>query len=383
MADLVQTDVAVIGAGIAGCIAALALAPTCRVLLVDRQAEPPPRIGECLPPAARRILEALGLSETLTGPNSPHQCSLGMQSYWGSSHCHINDHLRNPDGAGYHLDRAAFEGFLRARAEAAGAVFLRPATFQKAETEDDGLRLHLLRGGGNSAVEQRVHTRYVIDAGGRTAPFAKRLPGSRIHLDRLTACWATIPNRDPRKMGLILAAQNGWWYSAPLPNGRRVLAYQSDSDLINSSLHREPAAFLDLAGREPVLAELTDSVQTDLVLHGMVAAGSSRLPTAAGAAWAAVGDAACAFDPLSSQGMFHAMATAMQLGDLLKASRRLTHPNAENTAWVQQQYRAQIERVWQGYQTHRLLFYGMERRFCHAPFWQRRHATVSFMEKKG
>lgn len=366
-------DVAIIGAGVAGCIAAIALAPSCRVLLLDRQNEPPARIGECLPAAGRRILEPLGLFGELTRPDSPHRRALGMQSYWGSPRCQINDDLRNPDGFGFHLDRPAFEGFLRDQAVAAGATFWRPVRFQKAESDGETVDLQLYDEGEGR--EQKVRAGYVIDAGGRAAPFAKHQTGARIHLDRLTACWATIPNTDARAMGTIQAAENGWWYSAPLPNGRRVLAYQSDSDLIDSALHRDADRFLTKAGREPVLAQWINPQKPELFLHGIVPAGSSRLPQPAGRLWAAVGDAACAFDPLSSQGMFHAMATAMQLCDLLKATQQLKNGGVSSRATVQKTYTDQIEQIWQRYCSHRLLFYGLEQRFTTSPFWQRRHGA--------
>lgn len=368
-----QCDVAIIGAGVAGCVAAIALASVCQVLLLDRWDQPPARIGECLPAAARRILEPLGLFGELTRPDSPHRRALGMQCYWGSAQLQISDGLRNPDGFGFHVDRPVFEGYLRRQAQAAGATFWRPFAFQKAEGEGYALRL-LLRDEADGC-ERTVVAGYVIDAGGRAAPFAKKQTGARLQLDRLTACWATVANTDPRAMGLIHATENGWWYSAPLPNGRRVLAYQSDSDLIDSTLHRDSEGFLKRVGCEPVLAKLVAPKSAELELHGMVAAGSSRLPTAAGQSWAAVGDAACAFDPLSSQGMFHAMATAMQLCDLLKSTQRLKNADAANRTAVQQSYSGQIDRIWQHYCRHRLYFYGLERRYAAAPFWQRRQGT--------
>ncbi|WP_248290989.1 FAD-dependent oxidoreductase [Pseudoalteromonas arctica] len=56
-----QTDVVIIGAGVAGCIAALALCDSYQVTLIDKSEMPEERIGECLAPAARRILQQLDL----------------------------------------------------------------------------------------------------------------------------------------------------------------------------------------------------------------------------------------------------------------------------------------------------------------------------------
>ena len=56
-----QFDVLVVGAGPAGSTAALNLAPLRRVALVEACAETTRRIGESLPPAARRLLRDMGL----------------------------------------------------------------------------------------------------------------------------------------------------------------------------------------------------------------------------------------------------------------------------------------------------------------------------------
>jgi len=58
---LIRADVLIFGAGPAGAVAALNLAPTWRVILVERKAQAVRRIGEALPPAARRLLTDMGL----------------------------------------------------------------------------------------------------------------------------------------------------------------------------------------------------------------------------------------------------------------------------------------------------------------------------------
>ena len=111
-----KTDIVIIGGGVAGCTAPIALSGFCNVMLIDKLSAPVTRIGECLPPAARRIFKRLGLSDAweLNGGELVTALkSLGIQSYWGSDRVQIADHLRNPDGFGWHLDRRAFEAYLR------------------------------------------------------------------------------------------------------------------------------------------------------------------------------------------------------------------------------------------------------------------------------
>ncbi len=105
MADY-KTQIVILGAGIGGCIAALALAPFYSVLLVDQHTEPEARTGECLAPAAGRILHKLALTGLLA---DGHLGSHGLLSYWGTQTPTLIDQLANPDGHGWHLDRQLFE----------------------------------------------------------------------------------------------------------------------------------------------------------------------------------------------------------------------------------------------------------------------------------
>ena len=75
---------------------------------------------------------------------------------------------------------------------------------------------------------------FAIDAGGRTAPLARRLGAKRQVNDRLVCGW--VHGRAcsiGRGVGLttVEAVPDGWWYTAPLPEERRVLAFLTDADL--------------------------------------------------------------------------------------------------------------------------------------------------------
>jgi 2-polyprenyl-6-methoxyphenol hydroxylase-like FAD-dependent oxidoreductase len=78
---LICTDVVIVGAGPAGVVAALTLAPTRRVVLVDRREHSAPRIGEALPGAARRLLTDMGLFDGFLAQGYPPW--YGNRSVWG------------------------------------------------------------------------------------------------------------------------------------------------------------------------------------------------------------------------------------------------------------------------------------------------------------
>ncbi|MFT5164112.1 MAG: flavin-dependent dehydrogenase [Alteromonadaceae bacterium] len=349
-------DIAIVGAGVAGCTAAIALCPTHKVILIDKQASPPPRVGECLPPAARRILQRLGLLGDFV--KQAHLQSQGMQSSWGTDKLYTTDNLANPDGFGWHLDRQAFESYLREVAVQRGAQALWPAQLISSKYVD-GLWVLQLDDG------RTIAAKWVIDAGGRNSSFVRQQGIGRTALDKQISCWTVMADSQPSRLGLLSACENGWWYSAGIPGNKRVIALQTDPDLIDLKTHKQRSAFLQLAQACPVISHLVGEGEFEPGKNesiNVVAANSTRLDQVVGKQWVALGDAALSFDPLSSQGMFNAMAAAMQLAELFIAGQS-----------IERHYELQTQRIWHHYINHRNGFYAQERRWQASPYWQRRH----------
>lgn len=371
-------DITIIGGGVAGCIAAIALAPFYSVVVIDKLTEPNERIGECLAPAARRILRQLNLLDGFDQPDlRTHQPwnvqNYGTQSYWGSEQVQVVDHLRNPDGFGWQLNRQGFEVYLRESAVNRGVTCLWGTKLHRAQYE--ALRWQLTVQSVDETTEQSqqlITAKFVIDASGRQSHFAKKLGIQRQPFDQLIACWATLTTADENKMSTISASENGWWYSSPLPNNKRVLAFQTDSDLIDRTAIKQQAHFLDLAAANPAISNILQRQEGSINYHGTVAANSTLLDAVVGQQWVALGDAAISFDPLSSQGMFNAMANAMQLTELLVGSQLIERADAQRMQQFNTMYSEQIHQVWTHYLYHKKVFYGQEQRWKDAEFWKRR-----------
>lgn len=352
---MIAADVAVVGAGPAGAAAALALAGEARVVLIDRRAEPEDRIGETLPGAARRLLAGLGLdAEAVMGDG--HEPVWARRGVWGAARPVELDALADPDGPGVRLDRRRFEARLRAEAAARGARLVAPAAARAA------------RGAQGWTVEAgavRIAAPVLIDAGGRGSRLLPDQAGRPAAQDRLVCVWTHLPLLRPaQSITYVEAEPDGWWYTAPLPGGRRLLAFHSDADGVRATgVHRR---LLERALSLPSLAaELSDA---DAGRPGVVrtcAAHGARPAAAGGDGWLAVGDASMCFDPLSSQGLFHALYTGLTAG---RAAQAMLHGDAGAGA----AYSAALDPVWNAYVAHRDLYYGMERRWPGAPFWQRR-----------
>jgi flavin-dependent dehydrogenase len=357
----IEADVLVVGAGPAGAACALNLAPMWRVLMTDRRQAGEIRIGESLVPAARRLLADMGLWDTFVAQG--HRSSFGGRSVWGGPEPVERDNLRDLDGPGWHLDRMRFDDWLRAVAVQRGAAALIPAQLGAMVRDGATWRTDLDVDGRRVPISARV----VVDAGGRGSTVARGLGGRRIFGDRLVCGWLHGQDRPDRQAGLthIEAEPDGWWYTAPLPGNRRVVAFHTDSDLPAAGVAADgPAA---LRRRVPAfLSEvLASNGFTSGSEGGFCAAHSAELVPAAGDGWLAVGDSALSFDPLSSQGLFNALYTGLAGAEA--ADRALSGDADALLA-----YAAALSPVRDAYRIHLQAWYGLERRWAERVFWERR-----------
>jgi flavin-dependent dehydrogenase len=369
-------DVAIIGAGPAGAAAGLALGGRARVLLIDRVAEPAPRIGESLIPAARRLLSDLGVLKAFEA--EPHPPYLGNRSVWGGDWAET-DFLRDPDGAGWHLDRVRFETFLRKAAGARGCRIIAPAKLETiAARGAGGWDIAVTDGRDRLEIEAKV----VIDATGRAATVAKRLGAARKNSDRLTARWirGQTSGETSRTAGFstVESEAEGWWYTAPLADGTRVLAFHTDTDLMSETETVSADGLIARAMRCPAMAALLEETGFQADALGEIwttAANTARTDPLAEAdpstqsGWLAVGDAGLSLDPLSSRGIFNALYTGVSGG--MTAHRMLA-----GDAGAVPDHIAGLERIASGYEQHLALIYAAETRWPDQPFWQRRSAAA-------
>jgi len=400
-----ETDVLIIGAGIAGCIMALALCSRYSVTLIDKHASPQPKPGESLPPAVNRIFNKLKIGDILS--QNKHLVCHGMTSSWASSSPITTDNLRNPDGMGWHVNRQQLEQDLRSVAKNRGVNLISPAnvaqaTFLDSPNEKQHWRIELASE-QNSQQDQNciLKPAVVIDATGRHSAFIRQFVKTRQikrqQFDKLMSVWVSYPSSNNQHLSTLVPTENGWWYSAPLPtqpfvtsesgnqkqpfatNHYRMLAWQTDADLMDKALTNKISGtnetpiinhLLAQAEQIPELqSELSNMDTHHIRHHGKVAANSSRLAHASGRQWFAIGDAAMSFDPLSSQGMFNGMATAMQLADLLNP---ISLTSAEQLQRAALTYQRQLDSIWQHYLHHRDYYYDQETRWKNTEFWLRR-----------
>jgi len=167
-----------------------------------------------------------------------------------------------------------------------------------------------------------VQAEFVIDATGRSARIARARGAKRIRLDRLVAAFEAARGTTDLT---VTALENGWSYAAP-----GITAFLTDADLLPRTTVR-----------------VTD-------------ASTSHLDRIAGPGWLAVGDAAVAFDPLSSQGIVTALVMGREAG---RVAAGLQDPAG---------YVESYEALLREHLALKSAYYAMETRWPDSPFWARR-----------
>jgi flavin-dependent dehydrogenase len=359
-----KADVAVLGGGPAGAAIALELLNRgYSTVVIERSDYGGARIGETLPPAIQPLLVSLGIWDRFLAEK--HLPSFGIRSAWGGDELHENDFIFNPYGAGWHVDRVRFDVMLARCAEEAGAAVYRDARLTSCENQGYGKwKVEI----AHCDQSHSFRTKFLIDATGRASYAARKQGARRIAWDRLigVVCFFSLATQQSLidSSTLIEAVEDGWWYSAGLPGSGLVLAYMTDADLYARALYQARNYWSQqLAITKHTRLRVENYCQTSD--PHIVPANSSRLDRVTNGNWLAIGDAAMAFDPLSGQGVFKALQSALRVAESM-------HRHWKGDVSALTQYEKSVEQDFDRYLLKRSAFYSSEQRWPRAPFWQRR-----------
>lgn len=369
-------DVIIIGAGIAGCAAALALRqqlPHLSILLLERRKNTPQpfRIGETLPPQAMALLQQLDLLEQFRLRGDV--VSLGNRSAWGSSQLSENLFLYSCYGHGWHIDRASFDNWMAQQAERSGATILHDATVTGTPAYDRQ-RWHLGIKQNNQAT-RGIETPVIVDASGMGAFFSRNQNVNMVSHDKLIGIFRYYQTSDTSagdkghdSYTLVESCPYGWWYSAGLPHGRRIIALMTDSDLARTGNLLHETAWCEALFSTHHTCTRFEHAKPLTSLH-IKPAHSQKLERFCGQGWYAAGDAASTFDPLSSLGIYKALRHG------LLASYAIRDDLLDKTG-TREKYQHIFNAEFGHYLHMRQQYYRLEQRFTNAPFWQRRHSSA-------
>lgn len=356
------SDVVIVGGGPAGAAVALALARRgLSPIVLEAEAGPRLKVGECLPPSINPLLDHSGLTERLRRGNLP---SHGNQFAWGSDSIEERDFIFGTTGDGWRLDRQAFEHELMCAAVEAGARWRGSRRLVTCSSEHG--RFELLVKGPRGAEIYRAD--FVVDATGRTAQLARALGARRVVYDRLVGIASYFPGSDAAaeedSFTLVEAVPSGWWYSSRLPDGKLIAVYMSDGDLLDPAA-RQPDGWFARLNKTKYTVQRACKYGGEHPTPRIVAAHTARLTRVAGDGWLAVGDSAVSFDPLASHGISMAMGSGFHAASAI-VDYLNSRPNALRV------YERLIDSGFAHYLLMRHDAYSRERRWPQELFWQRR-----------
>jgi len=332
-----QFDAIVVGAGIAGCAAAVTLAELgCRVALVDRRDTGRPKTcGHCLSPRAEGALRALGLRDLVGDLAEAGHRTVRIET----SGRHLTLPMRQP---GIVIRRDRLDPALRARAREHGVEFLDRhrvvAVDGPDSTDDDGghgamRTVHLQRtsypGGGRGCdmAPLRVRTALIVGADGLGSAVA-RCTGLAIEAQATSigvsfdlpaseaASWPPeiLPMATPFGQGEVRMHVGRAGYVG--------LVRESDGRVHAAALLRQrDGRGIDV---DAALAELLGNRVDRAALASLRRVGASPMPwrprSVAEVGVALVGDAAGYAEPFTGEGMTWAFESAALLGAVVKAN---------------------------------------------------------------
>jgi len=310
-------DVVVVGTRIAGAATARLLAQRgLRVLAVDRATFPSDTLStHQLQVAGGARLHRWGLLDRIVAAGTPPT----RRVRFATAGITLDGTMPSHEGvdALYSPRRTLLDATLVAAAREAGAEVRENVVVEELVTDGGavaGVRLRE-KGAASSSVER---ARLVVGADGKHSMVAK-------------AVGATVKRRvAPRTV-----ASYAYWEGVPLDRGlmlgapRRAVGVWATNDGLTLTYVARPIEEFDALRRDPEAGLLR--TLDDVGLGAAVRAGRrverlrsspdlpNELRASAGPGWALVGDAGCVIDPITGQGMSHALEGAELLADAVAA----------------------------------------------------------------
>ena len=362
-----QTDIIVAGGGPAGATVARLLAGYgLRVVVLERHAFPRYQIGESLTPRILPIFDFLNIrSEVERAGFLP---IAGHTVCWGEAQPRTTYYSPDHSRRGFQVWRADFDALLLDQARQAGAQVFEGQAVEAVSLPQGSDGVHV-----RTASRQRITASFFIDATGRSGLLARqglRRRNRHFQTLALAAYWRDVvePRGVERGNTLIEAYANGMVWSLALHTGLRnvtlLVDWWTGSDIRRTTLADCYHAEL---GKAPYISSLLQGAQTAIAPH----ATDATLYTATqfgDVRFLLVGDAGLFIDPLSSEGVHKAMASALTGAVVVNTLLRRPTMRSHALSFYEQ-------RQLQTYTSHyrqSLDYYRQEQRWPESPFWRAR-----------
>ena len=323
-------DVAIIGGGPAGSVAAALLARAGRrVIVLERDKFPRFHIGESLLPFSMQAFTRLGLHEKFARAGFMEKFGGEMYGACGDDGVkfYFEDGFRSQTDRSYQVTRADFDKVLLDHAAESGAEVREETGVDQVEFCDDSAMLAISskRNGG----AEEITARYVIDASGRNSILSAKfkLKKNYEHLQKVSifAHYGGMIRAEGRDGTLtrMVRALDRWFWVIPLSAERTSVGVVLDGAVYRQSGLSAEEFLQQAIEEQPLLMQqMRDAERVTPVRTA--ADFSYRSTQLTGDRWMLAGDAAGFIDPVFSSGVFLAVLGGEQAADVLHEV--LDHP---------------------------------------------------------
>jgi flavin-dependent dehydrogenase len=290
-----QHDVAIIGGGLAGCAAALALLARGQSVVVIASPNHREKPTETAAPQLASLLGSISATEALRACEPCY----GIVSAWGTHTPALKPAIVNPYGHAWFIHRSRFDACIQKAARRRGAKWLTDEAYSL--TPDvNGVTV------STSGTIMRV--RWAVIATGSPSSSARLTVQTVNSVDSMIAFWVRLPARYGERTLRVEPTDDGWWYLCPADGPGTIACLVTDG---NNARDLRPAD----AAKWNALFRATDfhrklKIPASAESIHVALTGLASLPQTHGPRWIAVGDAAAKLDPLGSSGI----ATALDSG---------------------------------------------------------------------
>lgn len=309
-------DVAIVGAGPAGCtLAALLALRGIRAVVFDDDKRPPLLVGESLLPTVVTLMRRLGIEDRVK-EFSQHKPGVAFLHRSGSrlDFFFPEKAIGDLPNYAYNIPRPQYDNLLRDRAAELGAVFVKRRAGLEAGEPGSGREIQL-DAETLAAVPEFAgrHPKLLVDSTGRARTFAKVMGlGATRGKRNDIAYFAHFENfeTDAIREGQVVIStlSRGWSWRIPLP-GRLSVGVVVDKEVAKHHGTTPEERLESIIDSEPLLKDAGKNRRrvTEVMTYTNYQLISER---GHGPGWVAAGDAYGFVDPMLSPGLFMAMLSA-------------------------------------------------------------------------
>lgn len=275
------------------------------------------------------------------------------------------------------VDRAAFDRLLWQELQDHGVecIAARVIRWTPGESDAGGHALQVQR--PDDAQPQTLRARFVVEARGRLAPHPPQ--GVTRGPETVALLWRGQGAADGEAGSAVESLPDGWAWCARLPGGAVALQLTVDPTSIALPPRAQLGAFIrdrlsTVCAALPFLAIPATEVHALARTSGAVLA-----PEVCGDGWLRVGDAAMAADPLSGNGIFQSLSSALQAPMVVHTL--LNHP--ADAPHARRFHTERVQGLFERFARIGRDFYAQEARWADRPFWAARRSWPDALPAHG